>query len=193
MMRAVTPEAVLQELDGLRALARSLVHGDADADDLLQDTAVAALQHPPLADHRPVRAWLGAVLRNRWRMDRRSARRRQAREHAVAVVVAEPAAGAAPAPTAGIDRGRALEKLATALVALDEPFRTAVVRRYLDGHTAAQIARDLGVPPGTVRWRLATGLARLRAALDERSPRWPAAFAPLAGATVKTKTSMTFL
>jgi DNA-directed RNA polymerase specialized sigma24 family protein len=28
---------VLQELDGLRALARSLVHGDADADDLLQE------------------------------------------------------------------------------------------------------------------------------------------------------------
>src|SRR4051812_40342946 len=127
MMRAVTPEAVLQELDGLRALARSLVHGDAEADDLLQDTAVAALQHPPIADHRSIRAWLGAVLRTRGGMARGSAGRRRAREHAVPVVVAEPAAGAATAPTAVIDRARALEKLATALVALDEPFRTAVV------------------------------------------------------------------
>lgn len=62
----VTPEAVLQEFDGLRALARSLVRGDADADadadDLLQDTAIAALEHPPADDRRPVLAWLAAVL-----------------------------------------------------------------------------------------------------------------------------------
>lgn len=190
----VKPEAVLGELEGLRALARSLVHGDAEVDDLLQDTAIAVLQRPPASDdERPVRAWLKAVLRNRWRMDRRSEVRRRAREHAVAIALGD-GAGTSVAPAVDpIDRARALEKLATALVALDEPFRTAVIRRYLDGHTAAQIARALGIPPGTVRWRLATGLARLRAALDERSPRWPAAFAPLAGATVKTKTSMTFL
>ncbi|HEY6175772.1 MAG TPA: sigma factor, partial [Kofleriaceae bacterium] len=60
----MTPEAVLQELEGLRALARSLVHGDADVEDLIQDTAVAALARPPGADPRPLRAWLGAVLRN---------------------------------------------------------------------------------------------------------------------------------
>lgn len=95
-MRRVTPEAVLQELDGLRALARSLVRGDGDADDLLQDTAVAALEHPPAANHRPVHAWLGAVLRNRWRMDRRSARRRQARECAAALT--EPDTTIAPRP-----------------------------------------------------------------------------------------------
>ena len=76
--RGVTPDSVLGELEGLRVLARSLVYGDADADDLLQDTAIAALQHPPAdAGPRPVRSWLAAVLRNRWRMDRRSAARRR--------------------------------------------------------------------------------------------------------------------
>jgi len=182
----VTPESVLQELDGLRALARSLVHGDADADDLLQDTAVAALEHPPALDHRPIRAWLGAVLRNRWRMDRRSALRRRAREQAAAI--AEPTEAGDDA-AAGLGRARALEKLAAALVALDEPFRTAVIRRYLDGRSAAELARELGVPGSTVRWRLRTGLARLRAALDDSSPRWQRAFLPFLGATVKTKTS----
>src|SRR5262245_41255656 len=136
---AVTPEAVLRELEGLRALARSLVHGDAEVDDLLQDTAIAAIKHAP-ADDRPVGAWLRTVLRNRWRMDFRSAARRRTREQAVA---ADPHTASDPA--AGIDRARALEKLAAALVALDEPFRTTVIRRYLDGRSAAELARELGV------------------------------------------------
>jgi RNA polymerase sigma factor (sigma-70 family) len=176
---------VLGELEGLRALARSLVYGDADADDLLQDTAMAALQHPPDdADPRPVRGWLAAVLRNRWRMDRRSAARRRTREHAVAVAADRSEGSVEP-----LERARTLEKLAAALVALDEPFRTTVIRRYLDGKTAAQIAVELGVPAGTVRWRLKTALTRLRAALDDGAPRWQRALAPLVGATVKTKTS----
>ncbi|HET9623215.1 MAG TPA: RNA polymerase sigma factor, partial [Kofleriaceae bacterium] len=185
------PDGQLEgQLEGLRRLARSLVHGDADADDLLQDTAVAMLEHPPATgadDARPVRGWLQVVLRNRWRMDRRRDARRRERERAV-----EPASAAAPADEV-VARARTLEKLASALVALDEPFRTAVIRRYLDGESAADIARALAVPAGTVRWRLKTGLARLRAALDDRSPRWQgvlAPLAPLAGATVKTKTSI---
>jgi RNA polymerase sigma factor (sigma-70 family) len=193
----VNLESVLHELEGLRALARSLVRGpshgpepgDADADDLLQDTAIAALEHPPARTGTPLRAWLAAVLRNRWRMDRRGAARRRAREY-VAIVAehAEPAERVDP-----LDRARALEKLAAALVALDEPFRAALVRRYLDGRTAAQIARELGIPAGTVRWRISTGLARLRAAVDSNGqPRWQRAlapFAPITGAAVKTKTS----
>lgn len=203
------PETVLGELEGLRALARSLVHGDADADDLIQDAALAALEHPPAnGGGRPVRAWLKAVLRNRWRMDRRADARRRAREQAVARSdhgaarvdrpgpldpLDPPDVPEVPDPPDPIDRARALEKLAAALVALDEPFRTTVIRRYLDGNTAAEIARALGVPAGTVRWRLKTGLARLRAALDDSAPRWQVAFAPLAGALVKTKTSIAFV
>ncbi|MDX2089966.1 MAG: sigma-70 family RNA polymerase sigma factor [Kofleriaceae bacterium] len=189
----VSPESVLDELEGLRALARSLVHGDAEADDLLQDTAVAAIMHPPGAD-RPARPWLATVLRNRWRMNRRTEARRRVREHEVAGACGD---AEVRGVDGAIDRARVLEKLSRALVALDEPFRTVVIRRYLDGESAADIARSLGVPAGTVRWRLKTGLERLRSSLDESSPRWQRALVPFTvgpGAiAVKTKTSLLWL
>lgn len=184
----------MRELAGLHALARSLVHGDADADDLLQDTALAAMAHPPDDPERALRPWLATVLRNRWRMDRRGRARREARERALGLELAEESGADATDAPAAIDRARTLERLASALVALDEPFRTVVVRRYLDGQSAAEIARALGIPAGTVRWRLKTGLERLRAALDRSTPRWQLALAPLTAvkgaAVVKAKTSI---
>jgi RNA polymerase sigma factor (sigma-70 family) len=188
-------EAALDDLEGLRALARSLVHGDTEADDLIQDTAITAITHPPDED-RPARPWLATVLRNRWRMNRRTDSRRRAREHAVAPDDATD--GETHEATAErIDRARILERLSAALVGLDEPFRTTVIRRYLDGESAAEIARAQGVPPGTVRWRLKTGLDRLRAELDKSQPKWKRALVPFVAvkgaAVVKAKISLAIL
>ncbi|MCW5804362.1 MAG: sigma-70 family RNA polymerase sigma factor [Deltaproteobacteria bacterium] len=178
-------DAALRELEGMRALARSLVHGDAEADDLLQEAAVLAIEHPPELD-RPVRPWFAVVLRNLRRMDLRGQARRRQREEALAPP--HDAAHTEPRADEALDRARTLELLASALVALDEPFRTTVIRRYLDGLSAAEIARAAGVPAGTVRWRLKTGLARLRAALETREPRWQRALVPLIpGVAVKSK------
>src|SRR5262249_45109447 len=106
---AATDAAVLADLDGLPALARSLVHGDAQAEVLLQDTGIAALEHPPATD-RPVRPWLAAVLRNRWRMDRRGDARRRAREDRASSELARDGAQA-PAADELLERARLLERL----------------------------------------------------------------------------------
>ncbi|HEY0252606.1 MAG TPA: sigma-70 family RNA polymerase sigma factor, partial [Kofleriaceae bacterium] len=184
-------DGIAAELEGLRALARALVRGDTD--DLVQDTAIAALEHPPALD-RPVRPWLAKVLRNRWKMDRRAASRRRARE-LLAVTEPDDARVSRDATATAIDRARILEKLSAALVALEEPFRTAVIRRYLDGESAADIARALEVPAGTIRWRVKTGLERLRAALDDDAPRWRHALVPLVtkGVVVKAKSQLVAL
>ena len=93
-------------------------------------------------------------------MDRRAAVRRQRRD--LAAVPDETIAS----DRDPIDRARALERLSAALVALDEPFRTTVIRRYLDDESAADIARSLGHPRGhraVAAWRR-PGSTRLRAA-----------------------------
>lgn len=172
----------------MRALARSLVHGDPDADDLLQDAAIATIEHAP-SDDRPIRPWLIRVLLNRRRMDMRGAARRKARELALAPIDTTELEAR---PDATLDRTRALERLAAALSALEEPFRDTVIRRYLDGQSAAAIGRAVGAPAATIRWRLKTGLDRLRTALEATSPDWRRALIPFApiGVAVKTKTSV---
>ena len=130
------------------------------------------------------------MLRTRRKMDHRTETRRRRRELAAASATDV----AADAPEA-LDRARVLERLSAALVALEEPYRTAIVRRYLDGESAATIARALDVPAGTVRWRIMTGLERLRTALDESTPRWRRALVPFlplvkGAAAVKLKTQV---
>ena len=69
-----------------------------------------------------------------------------------------------------------------AVARLADPYRQVVLLRYYEGFTSAQIARRLGIPAGTIRWRLKTALEQVRATLDaahgERN-RWIALVAPL--------------
>jgi DNA-directed RNA polymerase specialized sigma24 family protein len=61
-----------------------------------------------------------------------------------------------------------LPRMVSELVrALDEPYRTTILLRFLEGRTPTETARAHGIPAGTVRWRLNEGLGRLRARLDE--------------------------
>jgi RNA polymerase sigma-70 factor (ECF subfamily) len=174
------PEALLEHAAWLRRLAEGLVRGEGDADDLVQETWLAALRSPP-RDTGPARGWLAEVLRNARRMRARSQGRRARREGELGVLV-EPAS---PSPELLLARLEAQRRLAALVAELDEPVRSTILLRYFEGLSAAEIARREGVPAGTVRWRLKTGLDRLRAILDGESGgdrgRWGVLLAPLGG------------
>lgn len=49
---------------------------------------------------------------------------------------------------------------------LTEPYRSTILLRYSEGMEPTEIARKLGLPPGTVRWRLKRAMDRLRAEIE---------------------------
>src|SRR5262245_38470095 len=63
----------------VRRLARSLLRAPGDADDLVQETWLRAVERPPRTDGRPA-GWLGTVMRNLARDWRLGASRRAKRE-----------------------------------------------------------------------------------------------------------------
>jgi len=154
-------EDLLAHAGWARALARGLVRDPHAADDLLQDAWVRALEHGPRT-RASARAWLRSVLRNLARQDHRGRGRRDARERAVARQ--EGNSGSSGEDTA--QRVELQAKLARAVLELEEPYRTTLVRRFFDGEKPSQIAERQGVPLRTVETRLARGIAQLRAKLD---------------------------
>ncbi len=161
-----------------RGLARALV-GESRGDDLLQASYLRAIQSPPRRAG-PLRAWFATVMRNTAKNQARSEGRRRAREE-------DSARPEADGETPYEIRARIEQRqvLAEQLLELPENLRTALVLRFEEGLKGPEIARRLGVPEGTVRWRLERGLERLREQLDtkhngEREV-WMRALTPLAG------------
>jgi RNA polymerase sigma-70 factor (ECF subfamily) len=156
---ATSLESLLAERAWLQALARRLVRDESAADDLAQETWLAALRRAP-ARSTSARAWLAAVLRNALRDRRRAETSRARREFAVA----RPEANDEPDVVARAD---AHLRLAQAVHDLDEPYRTTVLLRYFDGLEIAEIAARLGTSEDAVRMRLRRAIAQLRGELGE--------------------------
>lgn len=174
--------ALLAHAGWVHDLARRLVADPQRAEDLAQDTLLAALENggrpAPREAVRVPRPWLAGVLRNRLRLERRGAARRRTREELAAARERCDAAGDV------VQRAATQRAVVDAVLALDEPYRTAVLLRYFEGRAPRDIARCLGVPVRTVHSRLHRGLERLRHSLDRSTDggrtAWLAALAPLA-------------
>jgi RNA polymerase sigma-70 factor (ECF subfamily) len=177
---AATPDLqqLLTHSEWLRRVARRLVADAATADDLVQDTWMAALRQPPDPD-RPAKPWLASVVR-------RLAALRSRREAVRARAPHGPQAdrpGIEDAVDDSLARAEVERSLADHVLALEEPYRSAILLRYYRGMSAEEIARELGVPAATVRTRSMRGLERLRARLDRAHDgdgrSWMAALGPL--------------
>ena len=141
-------------------VARTLVHGEAAADDLEQEAWVRAMAHPPAAPLRAPRGWLRSLLRFAAIDASRAARTRRLHEEGAAARERVEAT-----PDSLVARAEILERLVHAVLALEEPYRGTVLLRYFEDLPPAEIARRQGVPVETVRTRLKRALERLRGRL----------------------------
>jgi RNA polymerase sigma factor (sigma-70 family) len=164
----------------VKALARRLVADTDDADDLAQDALMAALEHPPRGLRR-LRSWLGGVVRNlaaRRRRDRAARRRGEA---------AAAATDRLPSVLEMHERAEMSIRIARAVFALEEPYRSAVLYRFFEDLPPREIAERLDVTVAAVETRLRRGLEKLRARLTRdfgARDKWRAALLPLTGAGV---------
>lgn len=135
------------------------------AEDIVQETLLRAWRHPEALTGRPVRPWLFTVARNLV-VDAHRARVARGGQH-VSIEAGED--GSVPLPGAD-DIDRALESwtVAEALADLSPSHRAVIIETYYRGHSVAEAAAALGIPPGTVKSRTYYALRALKLALEER-------------------------
>ncbi len=166
-------DELLAQAGWLDRLARRLVADPAEADEVVQETWVAALRDPSRAHS--VRGWLAQIARNVVRQRGRAEGARRERERSVA------RGEASEAEAEALDRAQAQQKLLAAVLALDEPYRGVVILHYFDHLEVAEVGRRLSVPESTVRTRLSRAIAELRTRFEHKDgPNWALAFLPLA-------------
>ena len=164
---------LLAHADWVRAVARELAGNSAQADDLVQDTWVAALHRPP-REAGNLRAWLQRVLSNQARQRGRTEGRRRRREEAVA------RPESAPSMNELAERVALQREVVGHVLALDEPFRSVVLLRFFEELTPPQVAERLGIPLKTVHSRQQRAFEKLRAKLArEHGDAWCTALVPL--------------
>lgn len=166
-LRAGRPEACAELIRAhYRAVYRWLMHLTRDihrAEDLTQETFAVAWEKIAAFDGRASLAtWLHRIAYTRFIDAQRALRRAAALPEHLGSPRGAPA-DPADAATAS-DEARHLVR---ALQRLDAPERTVLVLHYLQGLSYREMAVVLDEPVGTVKWRTAEALGRLRPLLSD--------------------------
>lgn len=145
-----------------RAIAMRLMRNAEDADDLVQETFLRALQKIGSVDpDRPFGPWFFRVLVNTGLDTHRRRRTRQTEDETTEFASSD------PDPAELTERGEIRRRFEAALGQLPPRQRTIVWSFEVDGMTTKEIAASLDVAEVTVRWHLHRGRHTLRAALAD--------------------------
>jgi RNA polymerase sigma-70 factor (ECF subfamily) len=148
-------------LPGAIRLAMQVVRNSADAEDVVQDAFLSALNH--IDDFQPGRAfwpWLSRIIVNRG-IDLIGSRSvRGAEPLSPELTTSE------PSPLRSAERGELAEHVRRVVATMPPRQRLVVEMFDLQGASVAEIAALTGSAPATVRWHLHVGRRTLRTALS---------------------------
>jgi RNA polymerase sigma factor, sigma-70 family len=150
---------------GVFRLALSVVGDQAEANEITQETFIAALRSlPSYQEKRSFKAWLYTIALNHSRSHLRKRKViERLRTTLSAIFQIETQKQASP-EDAAIENEKEAEVWKT-LNQLDEPFRIVVVLRYFHELSISEISEILSITEGTIHSRLHTARERLRNAL----------------------------
>jgi RNA polymerase sigma-70 factor (ECF subfamily) len=149
--------------DPLFRFAMSLTRAESDAGDLVQETFLTwAAKGHQLQDATKVKAWLFTTLHRRFL---ETQRRRTRFPHLELTEAEHDLPNVEPESVNRLDARWVVELLAQ----VDPQFQAAVALFYLEDYSYNEIAAILEVPLGTVKSRIARGLAQLKALVREKT------------------------
>jgi RNA polymerase sigma-70 factor (ECF subfamily) len=157
-------------IDRCYRLAFSILSNDADAADATQDALVSAWrQLPRLRDPAAFDGWLNRIVANAALM----ARRHRVRRHEMSVRPADPGAESSQLePRQDLHARTQMDEMVDndaigrAFDRLRPQDRMILVLHHVEERPVAEIARSLGIPVGTAKWRLHAARNALEKAME---------------------------
>lgn len=148
----------------LFGVARRLLHSPEDAEDVVQESLLAALRSR-FDGRSTVRTWLVSIVLRQSSLSRRKHARRMQHHPARVETVDESLTRDPGSEEAAVDARLDIEAL---LAELPDDHREILVLRELNGLSYGEMAGALGIPLGTVESRLYRARGSLRALLEAR-------------------------
>ncbi len=146
-------------------LAYSMTSDPGVAEDVAQEAMIRVWRHAPVFDPRrgSVTSWVLTITRN---LAIDALRLRRAVPTDPDDFAATALASSEHNPEDAVRRGDVRQTVRAALTVLPDEQRRAVVLAAVYGRTALEISESEGIPLGTAKTRIRTGLIRLRAAVE---------------------------
>ena len=170
------------DLDLAWRMALRITGSEANADDALQAGLISAYRSLDRVEPTNLRGWFVRIVENAARDLMRRERRHPTLPFASDAheemgesahrerLAAEPPAGAASDPAQRAETSELAAALATALGAIPEERRRAILLYDVDGYDYAEIAELTGVSVGTIKSRISRGREELRRLLADLRP-----------------------